>query len=446
MKVGQPSIFCGFNGLAFASRKLFRGVVYCYNFYRRNGLLPLVAHLRTEVLRWERPGKLQMFFAGVWSDGRCSLRRNAFAAVLGRNDVLDVVITFSSEGGAVGYLQKRLLDKRDCATLVIRNTNAKGVFACQVWERGRSVVSFYTDDIWKLLGRFPHIRYHELFVNELVGWGACVGESRLTHKGFLALVKMICEAKRSFGARLVVAVHDYFFLCPRINLIDVSFKYCGFGLDVERCGRCLEQEGIQIAEWRKAAGMLFDSCDELRCFSEDSKNRVLAHFPGLSKITVVPHFPLEKFVNLSRPDARALDEVVVGVVGSIDDKKGRREVLALSEHIAKTGVSVRIVVIGMMEGGRKGCRNLRITGSFRHDELPILLRRHRVGVAFFPSVCPETFSFVVHELMAIGIPVVCFDLGAQAEYVRTYRRGRVVPIMAGPDKVLDAIRDLYAAS
>jgi len=44
----------------------------------------------------------------------------------------------------------------------------------------------------------------------------------------------------------------------------------------------------------------------------------------------------------------------------------------------------------------------------------------------FPSVWPETFSYVTSELMALEVPLACFDLGAPAERVRDYAQGLVV--------------------
>ena len=43
----------------------------------------------------------------------------------------------------------------------------------------------------------------------------------------------------------------------------------------------------------------------------------------------------------------------------------------------------------------------------------------------FPSIWPETFSYVVAEMTALELPVVAFDLGAPAERLRGYRRARL---------------------
>lgn len=43
----------------------------------------------------------------------------------------------------------------------------------------------------------------------------------------------------------------------------------------------------------------------------------------------------------------------------------------------------------------------------------------------FTSVVPETYSFVLSEMMSMGLPVVCLDIGAQGHRVREYEKGIV---------------------
>lgn len=54
-----------------------------------------------------------------------------------------------------------------------------------------------------------------------------------------------------------------------------------------------------------------------------------------------------------------------------------------------------------------------------------------------PSIWPETFSFTTREMLATGLPVMAFDLGAQGEAVREAANGHVV----APDPA--AIYDCY---
>ena len=61
------------------------------------------------------------------------------------------------------------------------------------------------------------------------------------------------------------------------------------------------------------------------------------------------------------------------------------------------------------------------------DEIYSRIVEQQIGVVFFTSIWPETFSYLVSELISIGIPIACFDIGAQAEKVRTYHLGEIIP-------------------
>ena len=55
-----------------------------------------------------------------------------------------------------------------------------------------------------------------------------------------------------------------------------------------------------------------------------------------------------------------------------------------------------------------------------------LIESHGVNMVLFPSIWPETFSYVVGELTHMAVPIVAFDLGAPAERLRTYAHARLV--------------------
>ena len=147
-------------------------------------------------------------------------------------------------------------------------------------------------------------------------------------------------------------------------------------------------------------------------------------------LSVVRHHPIDRF---SAFLDRQSKEMVIGVVGSISHIKGREHVLNLLRYMDEHELDARLVVVGDMGGVPYSSKRISITGQYAHAGLPKLLQRHHVTVAFFPSICPETFGFVVQELMLLGLPVACFGLGAQAEYVAQYKNGLVIRSMDASD-------------
>jgi glycosyltransferase involved in cell wall biosynthesis len=62
------------------------------------------------------------------------------------------------------------------------------------------------------------------------------------------------------------------------------------------------------------------------------------------------------------------------------------------------------------------------------------------NVFLFASIWPETFSYVAHELCSMGLPVVCFDMGAQADLIHFYRKGTVIKLAKSRDLLEELVR------
>lgn len=86
--------------------------------------------------------------------------------------------------------------------------------------------------------------------------------------------------------------------------------------------------------------------------------------------------------------------------------------------------------------------NVKVLGRYNGSELQNILQKSEVQVVLFPSVCPETFSYVIQELMQIEVPVACFDVGAPADRIREYGRGAIIHENT-PECVFDVLNKLH---
>ena len=232
--------------------------------------------------------------------------------------------------------------------------------------------------------------------------------------------------------RLTVAVHDYFVVCPSFVLLDADGRYCGVP-DVSVCAQCLPRHEARyvalspptdIGPWRSLWGRCLASADEVRCFSPSTRRLVLRAYPTLDpdRITVVPHR-----VDFMPSRLPALDHSappVIGIIGQISEQKGALIVRDLMALIDRDHPDVRVVVVGGIDVPIKSPR-LSVTGPYRHEDLIDLIEANRINVAFFPSICPETFSYVTEEMIRLELPIVAFDLGAPGERLRGYDKGRL---------------------
>ncbi len=255
------------------------------------------------------------------------------------------------------------------------------------------------------------------------------------------------------GVPVRVYLHDFHLVCPSWTLIDVEHRYCGVpSLDV--CARCLPRLEIpflallpetDIPQWRAAWSALLQVAG-IVAFSAASIAILRRAYPDLdpARIALRPH--TVDYLSAA-PPVRMLSPadrdrpLVIGVVGNISRHKGSDIVWEMAALIATQQLPIRITVIGAIENPVRS-DVVRVLGPYRAEQLPQLLADAGIGICLLPSVCPETYSYVTAELMQLQMPLAVFDLGAPAERVAGYDRGRIIAEISAR-AALDTIRQLH---
>ncbi|MGC8490829.1 MAG: glycosyltransferase [Syntrophobacteraceae bacterium] len=303
-------------------------------------------------------------------------------------------------------------------------------------EYGDFRISFVLTHEQEILSLVPLGKAETIFVNELVLW-----------RSLESIFEILIALKDSWQAHLEFAAHDFFLLCPTVHLIDGQGNYCRLP-SVDHCRKCLpgnrhsRDKWSDIDRWRDSWRSFIASIDKVLCFSNSTSEIIESIYPEVvGKVEIKPHHPLVTFPSGAYQVLRR-QQLVIGIVGSILSYKGSPIVHDLAELLLKRNLEARIVVIGEL---RPACniRNVSVTGRYRQEDLPGLLNRFGINVVLMPTVIPETFSFVTQEIIALGCPIVCFDLGAQAEQVRKYSLGRIASEISA-QSALQAILELMS--
>ena len=343
---------------------------------------------------------------------------------------LTFIASFSSGGGATDYVRRLVADASPSSLMVVVSPTAiPGQLYCVCWREGRRIIRFFAK--WSSL--FQACGSHNVdsvVINELVSWERFIGEATMTVEGMGRIQEMFVAIHRSLGCPLRYLVHDYYSVCPRWTLMGSEKCYCRSEFTLEDCLGCLKADcpayhyagGVDIRKWRESFARFFDEVDEVRTFSNDSYKRMRRLYPG-ARLTLVPHRPAGP--PLRKPHLRA-SGIVIGVFGRPWEIKGVEKVDQLEAYLAKIGrADVRIVRVA----------------QYARQAMPDIIEQKGITIAFFPSVCPETFSYVTQELMEMGMPVVCYDLGAPAERISSYSKGLVISEMT-PEATWRAIDSL----
>lgn len=292
---------------------------------------------------------------------------------------------------------------------------------------GQPHFQFCTNDIYAALSPFKTIE--RIYVNELATYP----------KLNTALDSILLEANR-LEAEIYVYIHDFLPLCPNLNLLTKSEKYCGLPHSIITCQNCYVESNCNrcsfaetITEYRKAWGRLLSAAQKVIVFSSSSKLLVNQIYPMLENISVEPHSVDHlRVVNTSTYRHAGIH---IGIIGNLSAHKGLAIVECLLEEAAKRsselGQDIRFTQFGNCPHPIKNAA-FYSTGEYSRDALPSMVESHEIDIFLLPSIWPETFSFTCSEIIDMGIPAACFDLGAPAERMRTYEKGLVLPYPHNP--------------
>lgn len=253
---------------------------------------------------------------------------------------------------------------------------------------------------------------------------------------------------RDLGGRLGVpydvVLHDYFMLCPRIDLITGDGAFCDVA-PPETCVRCVADYGAEVREfdplsWRRDHLAFLEGAARIVAPSDDVAGRMRR---DLSKAVTVwepesdAGYPPEH-----TPRIRDAEPLRIVTLGSLNVSKGLRVVRALADAAGQAGAPLQLSVLGAASEPLP--KSVTVRGTFLSENLGRLLHEAAPHAVFLPAIWPETWSFVLTAALKQGLPVIAFDIGAPAARLRRLGRGRVLPtaLAADTDRLLAALLEL----
>lgn len=411
------------------------------------GKLGLLARMARRFLAHARQGNWRLIRQKVKSNAPALFVRRASVSDLDRRlaalpDGSVLVVDHSLGGGANHYRDELIQRHRDdgrCVLLLSFSPLALNHQLSFLHPDGEAARFAVGSDVWDSLIACEQIG--------LAVYNNCVSFPR-PEEIPLHLSRFVDACP---GAReLTLLVHDFYMVCPSHFLLNAQGRYCGLP-DLDTCRSCLAVHedplvGLyadrDIGRWRKHWAEALVRATSLVCFSENTRSLFRKAYPDITndRLAVVPHK-----VDYLKGDYSAdfsVPRLRVAVVGQIGKHKGSAEYIQLMAVAERRGSPVDFYVIGSLESANKPERLVE-TGCYGRDELAALLNRHKIHMVLMLSVWPETFSYVTHELIKLGVPLLSFDVGAQGDAIAKYSLGRTVPLGAGGDVLLDCIDSFW---
>lgn len=245
----------------------------------------------------------------------------------------------------------------------------------------------------------------------------------------------VLAAQRA-GLPLVVTATDFFLPCLRVNLVDVEGRLCE-GPDegrrcAERCATPTWTAAAFAARWAQARAMI--AAAHVRVApSRYVAARYEAAFPGLDW-HVVAH-GVDVLATLDAAPLPGLPDgpgPLLAYVGTLVEAKGLQVLLQAMARVP--ALPLRLVIAGTAPTDDLYVRDIdrlvaadprvRRLGALSGAQVASLMRA--IDLLCVPSLVPESFSLVLHEAAAAGVPALVSALGAPADVVAAHGGGAAV--------------------
>lgn len=318
-----------------------------------------------------------------------------------------------SLGGGTYQFEKNFIKERVKEKIFVLRIISYGQNICYVLENQMNGKKFYIFPT-KLQQIFS-TKYQKVIINSLV-----------QNYDLFNFIDLLLEYKIKYPeVEYTYHVHDFHCICPSLNLV-VKNWYCNLSCKKHNCffDKFIYGYDGDIGSWRRIWEKLLLHTDKIVCFSESSKQILVSVYPSVEqlKILVLPHDM--SYSNFSPVVVEKSDSINIGIIGACSYiPKGQ---LVIERLFREVSHDVCFSMIGSYKRKFQCDRdNVSWYGKYRQQELQTIVEKSGVNLVIFPSVCPETFSYLISEIIQMDIPILCFDIGAQGEKVKAYKKGYV---------------------
>ena len=248
---------------------------------------------------------------------------------------------------------------------------------------------------------------------------------------------------RRLGISYEIVVHDYSWLCPRINLVGAERRYCGEP-DLAGCEACVADAGTTNDEntlpgtLRERSAAEMSRASKVIVPSADVAGRIRRHFPLVEP--TIKEWEDDSVLPPPNPSPLAVDGIHrVCVLGAISVEKGYDILLACARDVVKRKLNLRFHLVGHSYDDARllATGGIEITDEYEEHAVSNLIRQQQAQLAWLTSIWPETWCYTLTQAWRAGLNVLAFDIGTPADRIRRIGRGWGVPLGLSPERLND---------
>lgn len=351
-------------------------------------------------------------------------------------------VTHSLGGGTSEYLNRctKSLSQQDVRSVILTTNRNKDIVLCDSDETLRC--EYKREEIPVLLSHLNQLRVGDVILNSTFNFP---GE--------------LFDHIKEVAGKYTVVLHDYSWICPRINMIDASGAYCGMPSN-EVCVKCVEVSGTHesftenwnnistgLDQWLTKNKVLLENARKIIAPSKDAADRISRKYHELKPTVKYHSDQFQTPVQFTRYRATGIEEHTIGIFGMIGDHKGMKLLKQLSWLFSVQHPGIKIVFFGAMSeyDWLDGYSNVKCVGEYSNESIGGLIKQEKPTLSLFLSMWPETYCYALTDAISHGVFPIAFDIGAFKERIEMHNYGATVPFETNVEKLYHSIVDVICS-
>lgn len=236
----------------------------------------------------------------------------------------------------------------------------------------------------------------------------------------------LIRAAQEMSIPYVLTLTDSFLLCPRVILAPTPTSVCSGPHGGETCREYCPTIRKEFIQKRLTLGKeILYGAQKIVAPSRFLASVYRQEYPDLS-VSVVNHGskPMQKGGASNQKDKA---EIVFGFVGTLAVHKGVHVLIRAFRSLQNERARLRIYGSGQdayvkhLQELAEGDERIRFMGTFGPEQMQAVYSA--LDFLVQPSICYESYSFVVAEAQSFEVPVIASKLGALPDKVRDGENG-----------------------
>ena len=217
----------------------------------------------------------------------------------------------------------------------------------------------------------------------------------------------------------LVNLHDFYYLCPSIHLVDMDCQYCNF--NCKDCSGIAHESDIGIEKilerWHKECRNLLEKSSVNIAPTQSVVDIYQRVYPDLNNFNLIEHGVT---VDKSSYNPKLTSKPIkILVPGHVSPHKGSLLIKQLKELDKNNNLELHFMgtTIPNLNGYGKN------HGKYERKDFNRIVSEIGPSFSLILSTCPETYSYTLTESWMAGLPVIASDLGALKQRITSTDAG-----------------------